>query len=188
MRAVEKTPATASFAPAASDSAAATPDAAFARGRIIHRLLQSLPDLAPGQRATAAARFLVHPRHALTSAQRDEIAQEVMRLLEDENFAPLFAPDSLVEAPLTGLIDGVAVFRQIDRLCLRSDEVWIVDYKTNRPPPERAEDIPAAYRQQLDEYRMLLRGIYPEKKIRCFLLWTYAPRLMEVGELEREQR
>ncbi|MDR3424605.1 MAG: UvrD-helicase domain-containing protein [Alphaproteobacteria bacterium] len=179
LQSVEKPQTVVSFAPS-HDVATATPDAAFARGRIIHRLLQSLPDIAPERRGDAVARFLAPPRYDLTQAQREEIAGEVSRLLNDEKFAALFAPDSLAEAPLTGRLDGTNVFRQVDRLCLCGDEVWIVDYKTNRPPPDRVEDIPAAYRQQLAEYRLLLRGIFPDKKVRCFLLWTYAPRLMEV--------
>jgi ATP-dependent helicase/nuclease subunit A len=161
--------------------AAATPDAAFARGRIIHRLLQSLPDIAPAQRAAAIVRFLSQPRHNLTQPQRDEIANEVTTLINSEIFAPFLAVNAVAEAPLTGTINGIPVFRQIDRLCLRGDEVWILDYKTNRPPPSRIEDIPQSYRQQLDEYRTLLSAIYPDKKIRCFLLWTYAPRLMEIN-------
>ncbi len=166
----------------AREDSAATPDAAFARGRIIHRLLQSLPEIPAARRAEAVARFLGHSRHGLTQEAREEIAREVLRLLEDERFAALFAAESLTEAPLTGCIGGENVFRQVDRLCLCGNEVWIVDYKTNRPPPERAEDIPEAYRRQVNEYRVLLRGIYPEKKARGFLLWTYAPRLMEVAE------
>ncbi len=158
----------------------ASPDAAFARGRLIHRLLQSLPDLRPEKRPHAVARFLAHPRHGLTADQQSEIACEVESLMQDERFTALFAANALAEAPITGSLNGVTVFRQVDRLCLCGDEVWIVDYKTNRPPPARAADIPAAYRTQMDEYRTLLTGIYPDKKIRTFLLWTYAPRLMEV--------
>jgi ATP-dependent helicase/nuclease subunit A len=159
---------------------AATPDVAFARGRIIHRLLQSLPDIAPEKRTAAMARFLSQPRYRLDNAQCEEIAGEVGKLLQDPAFSALFGPDSRAEIPLTGTIDNIKVFRQVDRLCLRGDEVWIVDYKTNRPPPLNPDDIPEAYRRQMGEYRQLLGGIYPSKKIRCFLLWTYAPRLMEV--------
>ncbi len=162
------------------DASTATPDVAFARGRIIHRLLQSLPDIDPLLRDAATQRFLSHPRHNLDAIQQKEIASEVNRLLNDKNFADLFAPGGLAEAPLTGTLKGAPVFRQVDRLCLVNNEVWIVDYKTNRPPPAREQDIPPAYRQQVDEYRALLCEIYPNKKVRCFLLWTYAPRLMEV--------
>jgi ATP-dependent helicase/nuclease subunit A len=179
---IEEQPVVLSVAPFyGADPPSGTPDAAFARGRIIHRLLQSLPDIAPDKRAGAVDRFLAHPRHGLTQDQRNDIAKEVHRLLDDENFVALFASDSLAEAPLAGRIRDVNVFRQVDRLCFHKDEVWIVDYKTNRQPPKHPEDIPPPYRQQLEEYRVLLRGIYPDKNVRCFLLWTCAPILMEAG-------
>ncbi len=178
-RAAEETPKTSS-APAVSENVStATPDAAFARGRIIHRLLQSLPDIPPASRKAAVDRFLSHPRHGLTQTQRKEIADEIHRLLDDEKFSALWSSESLAEAPLAGRIGGVNVFRQVDRLCLKDDEVWIVDYKTNRPPPKAEKDTPTPYRQQLDEYRALLSGIYPDKKVRCFLLWTFTADLME---------
>ncbi|MDE1900084.1 MAG: double-strand break repair helicase AddA [Alphaproteobacteria bacterium] len=173
-------PAAPAAPPSRGDVSAATPDAAFARGRIIHRLLQSLPDIAPGQRAAAAARFLSQPRHNLTDEDRREITAEVAALLDTAAFAALFAPDSRAEVALAGTIDGVDMFRQVDRLCVRDNEVWIVDYKTNRPPPLDEAGIPDAYRRQMAEYRALLRGVYPGKAVRCFLLWTYTARLMEI--------
>lgn len=166
------------------ETAAATPDIAFARGRVIHRLLQSLPDIAPARRREAIDRFLSQPRHNLNDGQQSEIAREVERLLSDPAFAALFGADSRAEVALTGLLNGVEAFRQVDRLCLRGDEVWIVDYKTNRPPPANAGDVPDVYKVQVGEYRALLRGIYPDKRVRCFLLWTYAPRLMELTPSE----
>jgi len=164
----------------ATNVTTATPDAAYARGRIIHRLLQSLPDIPAASRIGAVERFLSHPRHGLNLTQRGEIAHEVHRLLVDEKFEVLWSSASLAEAPLAGRINGAIVFRQVDRLCLKEDEVWIVDYKTNRPPPLTEKDIPAPYRQQLAEYRVLLSGIYPGKKVRCFLLWTFTADLMEI--------
>ncbi len=158
----------------------AIPDSAFARGRIIHRLLQSLPDVEIGKRPQAVERFLAQKRHGLDKSQRGAIAEEVGRLLADDRFAALFGGESRAEVPLVGPLNGANAFRQVDRLCLRRDEVWIVDYKTNRPPPASPEKIPAAYRKQLDEYRVLLSAIYPNRKVRCFLLWTHAPVLMEV--------
>ncbi len=169
--------------PSEESVSSATPDAAFARGRIIHRLLQSLPDIAPEKRDGAISRFLSQPRHALATAARKEIANEVRILLNDEKFAALFGPGSVAEAALTGRIGNVTVFRQVDRLCVRGNDIWIVDYKTNRPPPENEKDVPAPYRRQMEEYRILLQGLYPGKNVRCFLLWTYAPRLMEIAPL-----
>ncbi|MDD3029927.1 MAG: double-strand break repair helicase AddA [Alphaproteobacteria bacterium] len=158
----------------------AVPDQAFVRGRIIHRLLQTLPDLPPSARPQAVARFLAQPHHALSRERQRALAREVFTLLETPDMAVIFGPRSLAEAPLTGTLDGAPAFRQIDRLCVLEDEVWVVDYKTNRPPPSAVKDVPAPYRHQLRDYRELVHGLYPDKKIRCFLLWTYAPCLMEI--------
>ena len=59
-------------------------------------------------------------------------------------------------------------------------EVLIVDYKTNRPPPEELGGVPLSYRRQLALYRALLTRLYPGRRVRAFLLWTAALRLMEL--------
>ena len=63
---------------------------------------------------------------------------------------------------------------------MRDDEILIVDYKTNRPPPDAAEGVVPLYRRQLAAYRAALRAIYPEKEVRAALLWTAVPRIMEI--------
>ncbi len=166
----------------ASTPPAATPNDVFQRGIIIHRLLQSLPDLGDAKRDAAAARFLANPQHNLTTEQQREIAAEVLRLLRNPEYQPLFDGDSRAEVPLAGVMNGQRISGQVDRLRVTADSVWIVDYKTNRPPPDNIADIPNAYRVQLRDYCNLLRVIYPDKTVRCFLLWTYAARLMEVVE------
>ncbi|MDD2325570.1 MAG: double-strand break repair helicase AddA [Alphaproteobacteria bacterium] len=155
-------------------------DARFARGRIIHRLLQSLPDLDPTRWEDVAARFLANPQHALDPVAQREVGQEVLGLLRDSRFAPLFGPDSRAEQPIIGLSGERLIAGQVDRLALVGAEVWIVDYKTNRPPPADAAAIPPIYRGQMEAYRTVLGAIYPAKTIRCFLLWTYTASLMEV--------
>ena len=37
------------------------------------------------------------------------------------------------------------------------------------------------YLRQMAAYRAALSAIYPEKPIRCVLLWTDGPRLMELS-------
>ena len=110
----------------------------------------------------------------------DEIAAEVLAVLDDARFAALFGPSSRAEVPLVGVVDGAVVAGQVDRLVVSDDAVMVVDFKTNRPPPERAADIPPAYRAQMAAYRAVLALIYPGKPIRCALLWTDGPRLVEL--------
>jgi ATP-dependent helicase/nuclease subunit A len=69
----------------------------------------------------------------------------------------------------------------VDRLAVTADTVWIVDYKTNRPLPRRAEDADPAYVFQMAVYAAALRAIYPQHAIRTVLLWTDGPFITEVS-------
>ena len=161
----------------------ASGDHRFRRGRLIHRLLQTLPDLPAAQRAEAVKRFLDQRGHDLPAAIRAQIAGETLHLLADPTFAALFGPGSLAEAPIVGeLADGVVISGQIDRLLVTPSEVLIVDFKTNRPAPRTPAETAQPYLRQMAAYRAALGKIYPGKSIRCALLWTEEPRLMELPE------
>ena len=101
----------------------------------------------------------------------------------------MFSENGRAEVTLTGTIRSangtdVEVSGQIDRLIVDGNEVVIVDYKTNTKPPETLDQVPLEYRAQLSVYKELLRQIYPAKTVRCHLLWTTGPSLMEIpGDL-----
>ena len=154
--------------------------AALRRGIVVHRLLQSLPDVAPARRADAASRYLARPIHDLSMDDQASIAAETMAIVESAEFAPLFGPESRAEVPVVGRIGDTIVSGRIDRLALAGDEVLIVDYKSHRIPPDRIEDVPSIYLEQLAAYRTVLSEIYPDREIRCALLWTAVPRLMAI--------
>ncbi|MEN3953328.1 double-strand break repair helicase AddA [Iodidimonas sp. SYSU 1G8] len=154
----------------------------FLRGTLMHRLLQWLPDVAPAERPGAARRFLGQPGHGLSSAVVAAWTEEVLRILDDPACAALFGPGSAAEVPVTGLLGTRAISGQIDRLAVTEDAVMIVDYKTNRPPPLCAEDVPPLYLGQMAAYRDLLRRIYPGRPVRCALLWTDGPSLMTLPD------
>jgi ATP-dependent helicase/nuclease subunit A len=69
---------------------------------------------------------------------------------------------------------------KIDRLAVASGKVSIVDYKTNRPAPATLSDVPPAYVLQLALYRALLQPLYPGHEVSAALLFTEAPRLIEL--------
>jgi ATP-dependent helicase/nuclease subunit A len=156
--------------------------ARFRRGTLIHRLLETLPDLAPKERSAAAARYLARPAHGLDPAEQDAIAKEALAILDDPTFAPLFGPNSRAEVPIVGQVDGEIISGQIDRLVVTDDAVMIVDYKTNRPPPETEADVAPAYLRQMAAYRRALQKVYPGRPVLCALVWTDAPRLMHLSD------
>jgi len=150
----------------------------YRRGRLIHRLLQILPEQPPESRAAALERWLARPGLGLADGARAEIAHEVRAVLEAEGFAAVFGPGSRAEVPLVGRIGRHAISGQIDRLVVTDREVLIVDYKTNREPPSDEAAVPRIYWRQMAAYRALLRRLYPGREVRCALLWTREPRLM----------
>lgn len=162
----------------------------YRRGEVIHKLLETLPGLSPNLREAAAMRFLA-AQPDLDAEQRDTIRSEALNILEDDAFSALFGPGSRAEVSLSGwapgLPQGVFVRGQVDRLIVTDHEVMIIDYKTNRPPPDRVEDVPPVYLGQMAAYHALLRALHPDKRIRSALLWTDAARLMELPEALLEQ-
>ncbi|MBY0381804.1 MAG: double-strand break repair helicase AddA [Xanthobacteraceae bacterium] len=158
---------------------------AIRRGSLIHRLLQSLPDVAASQRKATATTFL--QRNAgdiFDEHEQTRLADQVIALIGTSEFANLFGPDSRAEVSIAGRIetrDGVAlVSGQIDRLVIGESEIMIVDYKTNHAPPDRISDVPSPYLKQLALYRAVLRKLYANRTVRCALLWTETATIMEI--------
>jgi ATP-dependent helicase/nuclease subunit A len=162
--------------------------AALLRGALVHRLLQSLPDIPTERRRKAAEDYLARAGDKLAAEERAKIAEQVMLVLEDARFYELYGPGSRAEVPIVGrLILGgqeVRVSGQIDRLAVTQTAVLIGDFKTNRPAPRRIEDVPQSYVRQLALYRAVLAKLYPERPLRAALIFTEVPDLMELsGEL-----
>jgi len=153
----------------------------FKRGLLVHRLLQSLPELQIEKREGAARHFLALPVHGLAVEEQDEICRETLTVLTNPEFAELWGPDAQAEVPVVGLLGRQALSGQIDRLVVTSDRVLIVDYKTVRPPPATEDEVPAVYLRQLATYQAALQRIYPDRPVQCALLWTDGPRLMAIS-------
>jgi ATP-dependent helicase/nuclease subunit A len=159
------------------------------RGRLVHRLMQSLPDIPPGRRPKAAADYLARAGAKLTAEERAKIVEQVMLVLEDARFCELYGPGSRSEVPIVGRLQiggktvqkTVLVSGQIDRLVVTQASVLIGDFKTNRPAPRQIEDVPQAYVRQLALYRAVLARLYPDKPLRAALIWTEVPDLMELS-------
>ena len=168
-----------------SDESRQARERALKRGTLIHRLLQSLPDVAAGRRDSAARDYLQRNAQGWPAEEREALGQQVVALIATPTFAPLFADGSRAEVSIAGRVarrgkPPALVSGQIDRLVVTPHEVLIVDYKTNHAPPHAAADAPRAYVHQLALYRDVLRRLYPGRPVRCILLWTETAAMMEI--------
>ena len=152
----------------------------YNRGRIIHKLLQFLPETAVALRQKTVEAFLTKQAADFSPEERQKIADEVLGLVSNPEFAPLFGENSLAEASLMGLVDDRIISGQIDRLVVTGTKVMIVDYKTNRPAAAKAEDVPQAYVKQMAAYRKLIEKIYPDKEAVTYILWTNTACMMKI--------
>jgi len=154
----------------------------FLRGNLIHKLLEVLPSIAPEARGSVAEATL--SKHRLTPALKARIIEEVFTVMQ--TFPDIFAPGSRAEVSLAGqggnLPKGLRLNAQIDRLAVTPERVFIVDYKSNRPPPKSQDDVSAQYLGQMAAYRELAREIF-DRPVTCALLWTDTAHLMELEDV-----
>ncbi len=158
---------------------------ALQRGALVHRLLQSLPDVPFESRHDTALRYLARNADEWTEDERAALATQILSLINEPRFAAVFAPGSRAEVSIVGRLERpghppALVSGQIDRLVVTASDVLIVDYKTNHAPPATLAKAPAAYVRQLALYRAILRKLYPQLPVRAALLWTETPELMEI--------
>jgi ATP-dependent helicase/nuclease subunit A len=157
------------------------------RGALIHRLLQSLAALPPPLRRERASAYLALRGHGLAQDEQQEILATVFGLLDHEVFAPVFGEGSLAEVPVVAYVElepgiTIAIDGRIDRLITGPDRILILDFKSNRPAPDRLEAVDLSYVRQLALYRRAMLQLYPGLPVRAGLLWTEGPKLMEVPE------
>ncbi len=130
---------------APSAGSAADRQKALERGRLVHRLMQALPDIPADRRQEAAERYLANAATDFTADERAAMAKQVLTILDDKNFAEIFAPGSRAEVPIVGRIaragrGPIPVAGQVDRLAVTGDTVLIADYKTDRIVPDRLDE------------------------------------------------
>lgn len=153
----------------------------FLRGNLIHKLLELLPDVQPNEREAAMARFL-SGHDELGADLRGDISATVIRVLNGPDFAEIFAPGSRAEISLAGRAAGlpknIRLNAQIDRLAVTETKVFVIDYKSNRPPPQRPEDVSELYLGQMAAYREMARTAFTDLEVVCALLWTERAEMM----------
>lgn len=164
------------------ESLAADPDtqiSALRFGSLVHALLEDADAPDAARAARLATRFEMDP----TAPEVEAALTHALAVHGLPQAPTLFGPQSRGEVPLRGSIaDRTGTQRpvtgSIDRLVVTEEEVWAIDFKTNATPPaaDRLAEDAAAYVAQLALYQALLQRLFPERPVRCGLIWTQGPR------------
>ncbi|EPR09848.1 DNA helicase UvrD [Sphingobium indicum IP26] len=147
------------------------------RGRWLHRLFERLADVPPGDRRARADKWLAQQGLG-DEARRHDVIEQALRVIEDPQYAGLFGPDALAEAPIAAVVGEAVIAGTVDRLRIGDDLVQLVDFKTGRISPLAVEEVPLAHVRQMAAYAAALQVIFPGRRIEAGLLYTSAPRLI----------
>ncbi|KQW27808.1 ATP-dependent DNA helicase [Rhizobium sp. Root274] len=162
------------------------PDIALQRGRLIHRMLQNLPEVPRTEWADAAERYVNRSARFWPMPERQRLVSTVLSVLENPELTSLFTDGSQPEVSVMGTLmlrgEPRAVSGRLDRMAVLPDKVVIADYKTNRKPPRNADSAPLSHRAQLAIYREILKPLYPGKSIECWLVYTETGSLIRLDD------
>ena len=149
----------------------ATMAAAAERGRLLHALFERLPALPPTHRREAGRQWL------LAEGSDGDLVDVALAVIDDPQFADIFSPDALAEAPIAAMVDGIVLSGTVDRLSVGARTVDIVDFKTGRRVPASIDAIPVQHLRQMAAYSAVLQAIFPGHEVRAALLYTEGPTL-----------
>lgn len=148
------------------------------RGRLLHGLFERLPAVDPVQRRAVGLRWLASTTAGLDPAMQSAMIDDVLAVINAPEFAAIFAPGALAEAPLAAVVNGVVIAGTVDRLLIGERTVLAIDYKTGRRAPQSLADVTPSHLAQMAAYVHALRVIFPDHLVSGGLLYTAAPRLI----------
>jgi ATP-dependent helicase/nuclease subunit A len=155
--------------------------AAAERGKLMHALFERLPAVAPAERRAAALRWLGQSMGA-DDALAEDVAAHVLRVIDAPDFAALFSPEALAEAPIAAVVGEDVIAGTVDRLRVGERLVQAVDFKTGRHVPASADAVPLPHLRQMAAYAAALAVIFPDREIEAALLYTAGPSLIRLPD------
>lgn len=158
---------------------------ALERGRVIHALIELLEAGEPDQ---AELEHLANNyNHDLEGPDFQDWLDEARRVVADPELDPVFRPNPetrvYAEVPVLCRTETGEGFGIIDRLLLSPDMAWIIDFKSHATEdPEKLAGIAKHYAGQMNEYARYIRLVYPDRPVRCSLLFTRSRQLHDMPD------
>lgn len=143
-------------------------------GDFVHYLLEKLPTLPESDWRFFAEQTKIN----LPDDVKNDAINETIDLLNNEKVKELLKKS--VASELEICYDGKV--KRVDAICDVDGELFVIDFKTGTEDHHNV-----AYEKQLGEYRKMLQSVFPNKRIRTFILWTKTQVLFEIGCLRRKR-
>ena len=143
------------------------------RGEVIHCTLQLL-----GEKKLAEDNLpqAIRNKFPLAAQHLAEWIEHARSLVNHPDLRVLFDDrlyqQTLNEAPILFTHDGDQYFGIVDRVCISTDSVWVVDYKTHAAPARQIEELKVYYADQMRAYHLGATKLWPGRAVRTSLLLT----------------
>lgn len=137
------------------------------RGEQIHKLFELYPTI---------IKTRIDVENWITHNKLDVCVQDVDRFMEivtHPHWQHFFGDKAKAEVEICSM-DGL--FR-LDRLVVLKDEVHVLDFKTSAS----AHKVPQHIVRQMSHYGDLIQQVYPNLRVRLFILWVQGPQMMELN-------
>ncbi|KEP70327.1 helicase UvrD [Thioclava dalianensis] len=162
-------------------------EAAKARGRQLHLLLEYLPQRPEADWVEVARSLLSTGEDALLWDEIEPLLDEARRVLHADGMAEWLGPGALAEVEFVAdlpELGGARLHGIIDRLVVTPEVVRVLDYKSNAIVPQDPRDIPEGLVRQMAAYRSAMRQIHPGRPVQCAILWTASGTLMPLADAQ----
>ena len=135
------------------------------KGDILHFILSGIGNLSGQDVERIIFNSLAQAKAKFTlSYDWVDFEKNLRRILADKNLKPFFFLGSALVFQEKELVDMHGRTRRIDRLIIRDDELWVIDYKSSKiETPE--------YKKQVLEYTRLLKDLYPKLSGKGFIIY-----------------
>ena len=154
-------------------------------GSRVHKLLELLPKYSSQDWPEYSLKILKANRLFDGPPNAKNAIKEALSVLTDPKFSYIFAKDVLSEVPFSAQLPNLKnqkIYGIIDRLIVGSNNVQIIDFKTNSTVPKTANKIPLGILRQMGAYKLAIEEIYPGKEVSCYILWTAIKKIDHLEE------
>ncbi|MEJ2391853.1 MAG: UvrD-helicase domain-containing protein [Gammaproteobacteria bacterium] len=148
------------------------------RGNIIHAMLEMLAQSPDMSLPSSHFQFNgVDPQQLVLYWQEAQaVIQAFPRYYQTQHYQQAYS-----EVPVVYTEAGRTVHGIIDRLVCYDDSTLIIDYKTHRfTAGEEPRQLAAHYQEQLRLYAEGIRQVFPDKPVKCNILFTALPESIDL--------
>jgi len=137
----------------------------ISRGEVLHYIFSSLNDGTSAGLEPALKAAFKNARMKFPFVEDfSEHEALVRKIVDDKKMELFFLIGEGQVFTEKEVVDEFGCTKRMDRLIVKKDSVWVIDYKSSKS--ERDED-----RQQVQAYKALISKIYPQKTCKGFLVY-----------------